>query len=250
MLSRVVQYSKQKLARRLRGKVNRETRTSLGRGSPDPLGLGHTTKATSRLQHTTLLLAKSEDNRILQQQQKMASEPPPITKSSSNGKNELDAYQLAPKELKDLWKSWTKAKPPFEIPGPSSLGLAPENIADDILERVFARFVLDHLSVLFAGDLEGLERFAVEVLSPESASAFSLENVKSSVNTNRRSSTQAEFRELSSRLMGPLMKSFKSEKNGPAAYNPRNIPGRGRFFQLSISIKFLQPPKSTNILLE
>lgn len=154
----------------------------------------------------------------------MASETSAIANHSRNSKDQLDAYQLAPKELKDLWKSWTKAKPPFHIPGPSSVEPAPGNITEDVLEGVFASFILDHLSVLFAGDLEGLERFADEVIL---ASAFSLENVELSVGTNRRPYTRREFEDFAKlRLMEPLIKSFKSEKTNLAAYTPRNIPGR------------------------
>ncbi|CAG8973109.1 hypothetical protein HYALB_00007586 [Hymenoscyphus albidus] len=138
----------------------------------------------------------------------MASASPTVTKSSPKGKETLDAYQQAPKKLKDLWKSWTKAKAPFEVPEPSSTKPVSSSTADDALHAEFARFVLEHLSVLFAGDFEALGKFSDEFTSSKSASAFSLENVKLSDESNRKPFTEAEFKEFSNQLIEPLVKSF------------------------------------------
>ncbi|KAG9233289.1 hypothetical protein BJ875DRAFT_50420 [Amylocarpus encephaloides] len=139
--------------------------------------------------------------------------------------NDLDPYKAAPQDLKDLWKQWTKAKSPYEVP---TLSLIPAGIqiSEDLLQREFTAFALDHLYSLFANDSQGLQGFLASLHSSNPAAVLSLEDVNIPKSPNQKVCSKAEFMTIAdAKLVPELTKAWRHSKCDHTPYEVVEIPG-------------------------
>ncbi|EHK97220.1 hypothetical protein M7I_7031 [Glarea lozoyensis 74030] len=106
--------------------------------------------------------------------------------------DDLDPYQAAPQELRDVWKSWTKTKAPFpEVK--QKLQPAQTTIPEGLLVEEFVTFVLEHLFTLFRNDPRGLESFIDKCDPHEDGQALSMENAVPSGIPDQKSFSKEAF---------------------------------------------------------